>query len=103
MPSFSMHALLLLMSSQVRNITRIKDMNFPTNRIENSRRSNFCYELQKHLYVTKIVLLTFRRLMDFNSKYAVALNNDFHFCATANPLDKCARSFRNCFSELLAQ
>lgn len=51
----------------------------------------------------KIVLLSFRRLMDFNSKYAVALNNDFHFCATANPLDKCARSFRNCFSELLVQ
>lgn len=78
-------------------------MNFPTNRVKNHHRFNFGYEIQKYLYVMKIVLLSFRRLMDFNSKYAVALNNDFHFCATANPLDKCARSFRNCFSELLVQ
>lgn len=34
-------------------------------------------------------------MMDFNSRYTVALDNDFHFYIGTSPLDKCVKSFRN--------
>lgn len=36
-----------------------------------------------------------RGMMDFNSRYTGALDNDFQFYIGTSPLDKCVKSFRN--------